>query len=85
MGFLQIFNFSSILACYTVIDNKIYTQLNIKNKNSKNFKNPFKKTLIEKKIIDETNSKEILEQKLLPIWSRKQKEIEEYIQKIDVN
>jgi 4-hydroxyphenylpyruvate dioxygenase len=29
--------------------------------------------------VEESNSKEILEKKLLPIWSRKQRQIEEYI------
>jgi hypothetical protein len=40
--------------------------------------------LIESGIIDDTNSKEVLEQKLLPIWSKKQKQIEEYIETVEV-
>ena len=35
--------------------------------------------------MDETNSKEILEQMLLPIWSKKQRQIEEYIETVEVN
>jgi hypothetical protein len=35
--------------------------------------------------VDETNSKEILEQMLLPIWSKKQRQIEEYIETVEVN
>jgi hypothetical protein len=43
------------------------------------------KYLIENKIINMEDSKEVLEQKLLPIWSKKQKGIEEYIEKIEVS
>jgi len=43
------------------------------------------KYLIENKIIDANESKGILEQKLLPIWSKKQREIEEYIETVEVN
>lgn len=42
------------------------------------------KYLIENKIIDSNESKEILEQRLLPIWSKKQREIEEYIDTVEV-
>lgn len=40
--------------------------------------------LIENKVIEPTESKEILEQKLLPIWSKKQRQIEEYIETVEV-
>lgn len=36
-------------------------------------------------MVEEHNSKEVLEQKLLPIWSKKQKEIEEYIETVEVS
>jgi hypothetical protein len=36
-------------------------------------------------VVEEHNSKEVLEQKLLPIWSKKQKEIEEYIETVEVS
>lgn len=41
------------------------------------------KHLIDSQIISLDDSKEALEQKLLPIWSRKQKGIEDYIEKIE--
>lgn len=44
----------------------------------------FKSYLIQNRIIDQDNSKDILEHRLLPIWSKKQKEIEEYIYKVEV-
>ncbi len=41
------------------------------------------KTLIESRIVGVEESKEVLEEKLLPIWSRKQKGIEAYIEKVE--
>ena len=42
------------------------------------------KFLIDNKIVDTSESKEVLEHKLLPIWSKKQREIEEYIETVEV-
>ena len=41
------------------------------------------KTLIESRIVGVEESKEVLEERLLPIWSRKQKAIEAYIQRVE--
>jgi hypothetical protein len=41
--------------------------------------------MINSGIIDDTNSKEVLEQKMLPIWSSKQKEIEGYMEMVEVS
>ena len=39
---------------------------------------------MENKIISDEDSKSILEERLLPIWSKKQKDVEEYIEAIEV-
>jgi hypothetical protein len=49
-----------------------------------NIKFTFKAYLISSRIIQEASSKEILEKKLLPIWSKKQKKIEEYMENVEV-
>jgi hypothetical protein len=41
------------------------------------------KCLIDNKIIETNESKEVLEQKLLPIWSKKQRQIENYIETVE--
>ncbi len=41
------------------------------------------KTLIESRIVGVEESKEVLEERLLPIWSRKQKAIEAYIERVE--
>ena len=43
------------------------------------------KYLMDNKIITVDESKEVLEQRLLPIWSRKQKGIEAHIEKIETD
>ena len=41
--------------------------------------------LIQSRVVEENNSKQVLEQRLLPIWSKKQRQIEEYIETVEVS
>ncbi len=49
------------------------------------FKTTFQKWLIDNRILDENEKKEYMEKKFLPVAGERQKELEEYLDNIDVS